>query len=99
MEEGRSQTLNLDSESSRGPPEPSKQGSTAFTTGREGPHSEPGHTAGARDENSFDSNDSEPLFGYTSNRMPIFPNFNPNSINHMGDSTVPNTDENQRRRR
>ena len=78
MDEIRSQTQNLDSETTRGPLAPSIHGSTASSTGREGPHSKSGPTiAGARKEHSFNSNDSGPFFGYTSNRMPIFPNFNP----------------------
>ena len=52
---------------------------------------------GTREEHSFNSNDSVPFVGYSSDRRPIFPIFHPSSINHMGDSTVQNTDENQRK--
>ena len=42
------------------------------------------NSTGVRDEMSFDSNDSGPLAGYSSNRDPVYHSFNPHLINHMG---------------
>ena len=46
------------------------------------------NTSGVRDEMSFDSNDSGPLAGFSSNRDPVYQPFNPHLINHTGNPDI-----------
>ena len=47
-------------------------------------------TTGIREDISFDSNDSAPIVGFSSNNQPLYSHFNPCLINHMGTPNLTN---------